>query len=87
MSPPVLTPAQVKAVDERALEREPLDVMVCRAALRAGALLAQGMPPLHAAAAAAHLHGRAGTSGPSHGLVASDLLDLIPGIIGALSQD
>ena len=30
MSSPVLTPAQVKAVDERALAREPLDVILDR---------------------------------------------------------
>lgn len=43
------------------------------------ALLALGAPPLRAAAAAAHLHGRAATLGPEHGLVASDL----PGLLDA----
>ncbi len=51
-----------------------------------GALLAQGMPPLRAAAAAAHLHGRAGGRGPARGLIAGDLPDLIPGAIGQLFE-
>ena len=37
------------------------------------ALLAGGVAPLEAAAAAAFLHGRAGAIGWRHGLVASDL--------------
>lgn len=47
-----------------------------------GALLAQGLAPLEAAAAAAWVHGRAATVGPPVGLVASDLLDLVPRVIG-----
>jgi hydroxyethylthiazole kinase-like uncharacterized protein yjeF len=43
-----------------------------------GALLAQGLSPSQAAAAGAHLHGRAGAVGSAHGLVASDLLDRLP---------
>lgn len=43
-----------------------------------GALLASGVPPLEAAAAGAWLHGRAARLGPRRGLVASDLLDLLP---------
>ena len=43
-----------------------------------GALLAQGVAPLDAAAAGAWLHGRAARLGPRHGLVASDLLHLLP---------
>lgn len=43
-----------------------------------GALLAQGVPALRAAATAAHLHGRAAMYGPSVGLIASDLPALIP---------
>jgi NAD(P)H-hydrate epimerase len=43
-----------------------------------GALLAQGVPALEAAAAGAWLHGRAGAHGPAHGLVAGDLVDLLP---------
>lgn len=40
--------------------------------------LAAGAAPGRAAASAAHLHGRAGGLGPERGLVASDLVDLIP---------
>lgn len=42
------------------------------------ALLATGVEPVWAAAAAAHLHGRAGVLGFPRGLVAGDLPDLIP---------
>lgn len=42
--------------------------------------LALGMPPLQAGAAAAHLHGLAARRGPRRGLVASDLVDLLPGV-------
>ncbi|MEP7112483.1 MAG: NAD(P)H-hydrate dehydratase [Ilumatobacteraceae bacterium] len=49
-----------------------------------GALLAGGMRALHAAAAAAWLHGQAGRRGQRHGLVASDLPDLIPAVLEAL---
>ena len=49
-----------------------------------GALLAQGLSPLRAAAAAAHLHGRAASLGPRIGLIASDLPDLIPAAIASL---
>lgn len=47
-----------------------------------GALLAQGLGPMDAAAAAAWVHGRAATLGPPVGVVASDLLDLVPRVIG-----
>lgn len=40
--------------------------------------LALGAAPARAAASAAHVHGRAAMLGPAHGLVASDLLDLLP---------
>ena len=50
-----------------------------------GALLAQGMDPLRAAASAAFLHGRAGTLGWSRGLVAGDLPDLLPRVQAELS--
>jgi hydroxyethylthiazole kinase-like uncharacterized protein yjeF len=40
--------------------------------------LALGATPLRAAAAAAHLHGLAARMGPTRGLVASDLPDLLP---------
>jgi NAD(P)H-hydrate epimerase len=49
-----------------------------------GALLAAGMRPLHAAAAAAWVHGQAGRRGQRHGLVASDLPDLIPAVLEEL---
>jgi hydroxyethylthiazole kinase-like uncharacterized protein yjeF len=48
-----------------------------------GALLARGVPALDAAAAGAWLHGTAARLGPAEGLVASDLLDLVP---AALSE-
>ena len=41
------------------------------------ALLARGLPPLEAAALAAHVHGRAAGLGPQEGLVATDLPDLV----------
>jgi ADP-dependent NAD(P)H-hydrate dehydratase / NAD(P)H-hydrate epimerase len=43
-----------------------------------GALLAQGVEPLAAAAGGAWLHGTAGLAGPAEGLVASDLVDALP---------
>ncbi|CAN5840464.1 bifunctional ADP-dependent NAD(P)H-hydrate dehydratase/NAD(P)H-hydrate epimerase [soil metagenome] len=43
-----------------------------------GALLACGLTAFDAAAAGAWIHGRAAALGHRHGLVASDLLDLIP---------
>lgn len=52
-----------------------------------GALLAQGVPVIRAAAAAAHLHGRAGALGPAVGLIAGDLPDLIPGAIRQVTVD
>ena len=45
------------------------------------ALLAQGMAPLPAAAAAAHLHGAAGDLACPRGLVAGDLLDHLPVVL------
>ena len=46
-------------------------------------LLAQGMPPFEAAAAAAHLHGRAGEAvGP--GLIAEDLPEAVPALLARL---
>ncbi|MEX2659073.1 MAG: NAD(P)H-hydrate dehydratase [Acidimicrobiales bacterium] len=48
------------------------------------ALLATGVSPLHAAAAAAHLHGRAGNLGWRRGLVAGDLPDLLPAAFDGL---
>jgi NAD(P)H-hydrate epimerase len=49
----------------------------------AAGLLAQGMAPFEAAAAAAWLHGRAATSFGA-GLIAEDLPDLLPTVIGGL---
>lgn len=49
-----------------------------------GALLASGMEPLRAAAAGAWVHGQAGRRGKQHGLVASDLPDLIPAVLEEL---
>ncbi|MEA2971924.1 MAG: ADP-dependent NAD(P)H-hydrate dehydratase / NAD(P)H-hydrate epimerase [Actinomycetota bacterium] len=46
-----------------------------------GAYLAQGLDGLHAAAAAAFVHGSAGHLGWRHGLVAGDLLDLLPAVL------
>lgn len=43
-----------------------------------GALMAAGLSPQKAAAAGAHWHGRAARLGPSVGLVAGDLPDLLP---------
>jgi hydroxyethylthiazole kinase-like uncharacterized protein yjeF len=43
-----------------------------------GAFLAQGMEPLLAAALAAHAHGAAAALGPERGLVAGDLVELLP---------
>lgn len=49
-----------------------------------GAFCARGLPPLEAAALAAHVHGRAASLGPSQGLVAGDL----PGLLAeVLSED
>ena len=49
-----------------------------------GALLAQGVHPLRAAAAGAWLHGRAGMLGPSRGLIAGDLIDRLPAVFSEL---
>ena len=46
-----------------------------------GAYLAQGLDGLRAAAGAAFVHGRAGHLGWRHGLVAGDLLDLLPTVL------
>jgi len=48
-------------------------------------LLAQGMPAFEAAAAAVWMHGAAGAAfGP--GLIAEDLPDILPGVLGGLAQ-
>ncbi|HEX9530361.1 MAG TPA: NAD(P)H-hydrate dehydratase [Acidimicrobiales bacterium] len=48
-----------------------------------GAFLARGVPPLLAAGLAAHAHGSAAALGPAEGLVAGDLLDLLPRYLSA----
>jgi hydroxyethylthiazole kinase-like uncharacterized protein yjeF len=52
-----------------------------------GALLADGVPALDAAAAGAWLHARAANHGPAHGLVAGDLLDLLPLALADVRSD
>ena len=49
-----------------------------------GAMLARGVAPLEAAGIAAHLHGRAGSAGPTEGLVAGDLPDLVSEVLSSL---
>jgi ADP-dependent NAD(P)H-hydrate dehydratase / NAD(P)H-hydrate epimerase len=51
-----------------------------------GALLAQGVHPLRAAAAGAWLHGRASSLGPRRGFIASDLLDALPAVFVELES-
>jgi len=46
-----------------------------------GALLAQGLDPWRAALAGAELHGRAAAAGPARGLVAGDVVDLLPRVL------
>lgn len=48
------------------------------------AFLARGVPPLEAAALAAHVHGRAGALGHRAGLVAGDLPELVADVLDAL---
>ena len=50
-----------------------------------GALLAQGLGPLHAAAGGAFVHGTAAGLGWRRGLVAGDLLDLLPVVFNSLA--
>ncbi|CAN5546597.1 NAD(P)H-hydrate dehydratase [soil metagenome] len=50
-----------------------------------GALLALGMPTVEAAAAAAHVHGRAGNLGWARGLVAGDLVEHLPAVLTELA--
>ncbi|MDP8986837.1 MAG: bifunctional hydroxymethylpyrimidine kinase/phosphomethylpyrimidine kinase, partial [Actinomycetota bacterium] len=49
-----------------------------------GALLAAGLDPPVAAAAAAHVHGRAAALGWPRGLVAGDLPELLPAVLEQL---
>jgi ADP-dependent NAD(P)H-hydrate dehydratase / NAD(P)H-hydrate epimerase len=50
-----------------------------------GAFLAQGVPALQAAALAAHVHGAAARLGPARGMVAGDLLNLVPQWLSAVA--
>jgi ADP-dependent NAD(P)H-hydrate dehydratase / NAD(P)H-hydrate epimerase len=50
-----------------------------------GALLATGLDPFRAAGAAAWIHAVAAHAGPPVGLVAGDLIDALPGVLGRLS--
>jgi hydroxyethylthiazole kinase-like uncharacterized protein yjeF len=52
-----------------------------------GALLAQSLDGLRAAAAGAWVHGTAAHLGWERGLVAGDLLDLLPAVMSALSEE
>ena len=52
-----------------------------------GAFLARGLPPLEAAAVAAHVHGRAATLGPAEGLVAGDLPALVAELLSELGPE
>lgn len=49
-----------------------------------GALVSRGVDAFHAAAAAAHLHGRAAALAPREGMVASDLLVHLPQVLTVL---
>jgi NAD(P)H-hydrate epimerase len=49
-----------------------------------GALLAAGVPAFEAASAGAWIHGQAGRRGAVRGLVASDLISLIPSVLETL---
>ena len=48
-------------------------------------LLANGGEPLDAASVGAHVHGRAGTDGPTHGLIATDVIDTLPSVLSRLA--
>jgi NAD(P)H-hydrate repair Nnr-like enzyme with NAD(P)H-hydrate dehydratase domain len=49
-----------------------------------GAFLAQGLPGAEGAAGGAWVHGRAANLGWTRGLVAGDLLDLVPAVLSDL---
>jgi ADP-dependent NAD(P)H-hydrate dehydratase / NAD(P)H-hydrate epimerase len=52
-----------------------------------GAFCARGLPAFEAAAVAAHVHGRAASLGPSQGLVAGDLPNLVSEFLTDLQDD
>jgi len=64
----------VRSGDERLATAGTGDVLTGTIA----ALIASGASPARAAAAGAHLHGRAAELGPRRGLVASDVADALP---------
>ena len=49
-----------------------------------GAMISRGVPPAEAAALAAHVHGRAAARGPTEGLMAGDLPDLVSRVLSEL---
>ena len=51
-----------------------------------GALLAQGVPPLDAAAVGVYLHGRAGDQGGRVGVLAGEVAERIPAVWQALAE-
>jgi NAD(P)H-hydrate epimerase len=51
------------------------------------ALLARGMAPFEAGTAAAHLHGRAADVAGHAGLVAGDLIEALPRVLGSISRE
>jgi len=71
----------IAAGDERLATAGSGDVLAGMVA----ALLATGMHPGRAAASAAWLHGDAARRGPARGLLAGDLVDLLPVTLGALT--
>ena len=52
-----------------------------------GAFLARGLPPLEAAAIAAHVHGRAASLGSPEGLVSGDLPPLVAEVLSSLDRE
>ena len=51
-----------------------------------GAFVARGVAPLQAAALGAHVHGSAAALGPSEGLVAGDVVDLVAQWLSAVRR-
>lgn len=52
-----------------------------------GAFIARGLAPHEATAAAAHVHGVAGASGPAEGLIARDLVALVSDVLSEVVND
>ena len=74
--------ALVRSGDERLATAGTGDVLTGTIA----AMVAAGTSPFHAAAAGAHLHGRAAMLGPAHGLVATDVAALLPAAWASLTD-